>query len=93
MEMYERLLKDYPNQARPYTNYGHTLKTVGRLDDAIKAYRRSIELSPGIGESYWSLANLKTFRFSDEDIANMREQVLDEGGDPDDPVSPGVCAG
>jgi len=84
MEMYERLLKDYPNQARPYTNYGHTLKTVGRLDDAIKAYRKSIELSPGIGESYWSLANLKTFRFSDEDIAKMREQVLDEGGDPDD---------
>ncbi len=84
MEMYERLLKDYPNQARPYTNYGHTLKTVGRLDDAVNAYRKSIELSPGIGESYWSLANLKTFRFSDEDIAKMREQVLDEGGDPDD---------
>ena len=84
MEMYERLLKDYPNQARPYTNYGHTLKTVGRLDDAIKAYRKSIELSPGIGESYWSLANLKTFRFSDDDIAKMRGQVVDDGGDPDD---------
>jgi len=84
MEMYERLLKDYPNQARPYTNYGHTLKTVGRLDDAIEAYRKSIELSPGIGESYWSLANLKTFRFSDDDIAKMRGQVVDDGGDPDD---------
>jgi tetratricopeptide (TPR) repeat protein len=84
MEMYERLLKDYPNQGRPYTNYGHTLKTVGRLDDAIEAYRKSIELSPGIGESYWSLANLKTFRFSDEDIAQMRGQVVEEGGDPDD---------
>jgi tetratricopeptide (TPR) repeat protein len=84
MEMYERLLKDYPNQGRPYTNYGHTLKTVGRLEDAIRAYRKSIELSPGIGESYWSLANLKTFRFSDDDIAQMRGQIVDEGGDPEE---------
>ena len=84
MELYERLLKDYPNQARPYTNYGHTLKTVGRLDDAVQAYRKSIELSPEIGESYWSLANLKTFRFSDEDIAKMRGQIVEEGGDPEE---------
>jgi tetratricopeptide (TPR) repeat protein len=64
--------------------YGHTLKTVGKLDDAISAYRKSIELSPSIGESYWSLANLKTFRFTDDDIANMREQFRPESGDPDD---------
>ncbi len=80
LELYERLLKDYPNQAGPSMNYGHTLKTVGRLDDAIRAYKRSIELSPGIGEPYWSLANLKTFRFSDEDIAQMLAQVVDDGG-------------
>ena len=83
MAMYESLLKNYPRQARAHMSYGHTLKTVGRLDESIAAYRRSIELSPGIGEAYWSLANLKTFRFSDEDIDNMLAQVADEG-DPDD---------
>jgi tetratricopeptide (TPR) repeat protein len=65
-------------------NYGHTLKTVGRIEDSISAYRKCIELSPGIGEAYWSLANLKTFRFNDDDIALMRSQVTTEGGDPDD---------
>ena len=82
--MHEHILKHYPKQAGPYMNYGHTLKSVGRLDEAIQAYRKSIELSPGIGESYWSLANLKTFRFTDDDIAQMRGQVVEEGGDPDE---------
>ena len=31
---------------------------------ASATYRKSIELAPQLGEAYWSLANLKTFRFS-----------------------------
>ena len=73
LQIYEQVLENYPRQASAHMFYGHTLKTVGKLDDAISAYRKSIELSPSIGEAYWSLANLKTFRFTDEDIANMRE--------------------
>jgi tetratricopeptide (TPR) repeat protein len=65
-------------------SYGHALKTVGRLDEAIEAYRKCIRLSPEVGEAYWSLANLKTFRFGDEDIDSMRSQVTAEGGDADD---------
>jgi tetratricopeptide (TPR) repeat protein len=84
LEIYEKTLKDYPNQAKGQMSYGHTLHTVGRLDEAIKAYKECIRLSPEVGEAYWSLANLKTFRFSDEDIENMREQVTTEGGDADD---------
>ncbi len=84
LEIYEKTLKDYPKQARAQMSYGHTLHTVGRLDDAIEAYRECIRLSPGVGEAYWSLANLKTFRFSDEDIESMRKQVTSEGGDADD---------
>ena len=84
LEIYERVLKNYPNQARAQMSYGHTLKTVGRLDESIQAYRKCVRLSPEVGEAYWSLANLKTFRFSDDDIENMREQVTAEGGDADD---------
>jgi tetratricopeptide (TPR) repeat protein len=84
IEIYERVLKDYPNQARAQMSYGHTLKTVGRLDESIDAYRKCVRLSPEVGEAYWSLANLKTFRFSNDDIENMRKQVTAEGGDADD---------
>ncbi len=84
LALYEKVLKNYPNQARAQMGYGHTLKTVGRLDESIRAYRKCIELSPGVGEAYWSLANLKTFRFTDEDIALMRSQVTTKDGDPED---------
>ena len=49
-------------------SYGHSLKTARRQDDSVAAYRRAIAMQPTLGEAYWSLANLKTFRFSDEDV-------------------------
>jgi len=84
LEIYEKVLKNYPNQARAQMSYGHTLHAVGRLDESIEAYKNCIRLSPEVGEAYWSLANLKIFRFPDEDIDNMRKQVTTEGGDADD---------
>ena len=45
-------------------SYGHSLKTSGRVAEAVEAYRRAIEMGPNLGEAYWSLANLKTYRFS-----------------------------
>ena len=73
--LYEAILREYPNNPRVWMSHGHALKTAGRQDAAIAAYRRSIALDPGFGEAYWSLANLKTFRFSDDEIAAMRTQL------------------
>ena len=84
LELYEAFLSEYPLQSGAQMNYGHTLKTVGRLDESIDAYRTTIRLRPQTGEAYWSLANLKTFRFNDDDIADMQAQIDEEGGDPDD---------
>ena len=56
-------------------SYGHTLKTVGRQEDAIEAYRAAIKAREQAGVAYWSLANLKTFRFTPEEIEAMQEDV------------------
>jgi tetratricopeptide (TPR) repeat protein len=84
IEIYDRVLVNYPNQPRAHLSYGHALKTVGRSEDAIMAYRKGIELRPNLGEAYWSLANLKTFRFEDAEVAIMREQVQAEPDNPND---------
>jgi tetratricopeptide (TPR) repeat protein len=73
--LYAGVLAEYPNQAKVWMSYGHALKTAGRLDDSVAAYKKSIELSPGLGEAWWSLANLKTVRFSAADIDTMRQQL------------------
>jgi tetratricopeptide (TPR) repeat protein len=72
---YESLLKDYPNQPKSWMSYGHTLKVVGRHDDSVGAYRKSIAQLPSLGEAWWSLANLKTFRFTDSDMAAMAKEL------------------
>ena len=72
---YEEVLKRMPKQAEIWMSYGHSLKTAGRTADAIAAYRRSLALRPEIGSAWWSLANLKTLRFDERDIAAMRKQL------------------
>jgi tetratricopeptide (TPR) repeat protein len=73
--LYADLVKEYPANAKVWLSYGHVLKTEGRQEECVAAYRRSITHDPAFGEAYWSLANLKTFRFTDSDIAAMRENV------------------
>ena len=73
--VYEAVLKDFPRQPKIWMSYGHSLKTARRLDESIAAYRRAILMEPALGEAYWSLANLKTFRFTDADITAMQAQL------------------
>jgi len=72
IEVYESVLQEFPRQPRIWMSYGHALKTAGRRPDSIAAYRRAVSLEPTLGEAYWSLANLKTFTFSNADVAAMR---------------------
>jgi predicted Zn-dependent protease len=75
IEIYAAVLAEYPAQPKIWLSYGHALKTSGRENDSVAAYNKSIELLPSLGEAYWSLANLKTVQFTNEDIAAMRLQL------------------
>ena len=75
IEIYAAILAAYPQQPKIWMSYGHALKTKGREDDSVAAYRKSIELLPSLGEAYWSLANLKTFRFTPAQVDAMRVQL------------------
>ena len=73
--LYETVLKRAPHQPKVWMSLGHMLKTVGRQGDGIAAYRRALSLQSSLGEAWWSLANLKTVRFSADDIGAMRTAV------------------
>ncbi len=68
---YETVLSRYPRQPKLWVSYGHVLKTVGRQEEAVTAYRRAVADASTLGDAWWSLANLKTVRFGDDDIAAM----------------------
>ncbi len=74
--LYRDLAFKLPDHAHIQLSLGHVLKTKGSIEEAIKAYRAAIKVDPAMGEAYWSLANLKTFSFTDIDIQMMKEQML-----------------
>ena len=73
LDAYRRLLADDPRNAELQLSVAHTLKTLGRREEAIDAYRQAAASRPDFGDAFWSLANLKTYRFTEEEIRQMRE--------------------
>ncbi len=71
IEAYEAALALQPEGAAVWLGYGHALRACGRQAEAVVAYRRALERAPARTEPYWSLANLKTWRFDPADIGRM----------------------
>ncbi|MGM0658739.1 MAG: tetratricopeptide repeat-containing sulfotransferase family protein [Pseudomonadota bacterium] len=69
------LVERVENPANVQMQRGHALKTVGRHDDAVAAYRAACEARPALGDAWWSLANMKTFRFTDAELDRMQSLV------------------
>ena len=61
-----------------HLSYGHTLRAVGNLEKAITSYKNAITTKTGFGEAYWSLANLKTYKFTDKDIEDIKSLLKNE---------------
>ncbi len=72
--LFDKVLKKIPNDPATLTSRGHALKTWGRRDEAIRAYRAALQAKPDQGEAYFALANLKTYKFSESEIEAMRVQ-------------------
>ena len=79
IQLYEDVLAKAPKQPRVWLSYGHMLKTVGRQAEGIAAYRKAIAIKPALGEAWWSLANLKTVKFDEADIAAMQDALASGG--------------
>ena len=79
IEHYDAVLERFPSAPQVSLMRGHALKTVGRSEEAVAAYRRAAEAKPDFGDAYWSLANLKTYRFERSEISRIREQEAADG--------------
>jgi tetratricopeptide (TPR) repeat protein len=72
LEIYRQLLVGAAIPEELHLSIAHSLKTLGRRAEAVEAYRAAAAARPDFGDAYWSLANLKTFRFEAADINAMR---------------------
>jgi tetratricopeptide (TPR) repeat protein len=73
LRVYRDLLAETPQNPELHLSIAHALKTQGHQAEAIESYRAAAAARADFGDAYWSLANLKTYRFTDEELARMRE--------------------
>lgn len=83
LRLYAELVETFPDHAKLQMSYGHMLKTVGRQEDGVAAYRAALAAQADLGEVWWSLANLKTVKFTDEDVAAMETALAGDPGHED----------
>ena len=74
LPIYQRVLAETPSDPDLHLSIAHALKTMGKAEQAIASYRAASAIRPSFGEAYWSFANLKRHRFTDEEIARMRAE-------------------
>ena len=70
--LYRRLLAEDSTRSELHLLIGHAQKTVGSFDDAVHSYRQAYQHRPDFGDAFWSLANTKTYRFSDAEMRHIR---------------------
>jgi len=69
---YEQAARLNPTQVRLRLSIGHVLKTLGRRAECEQAYHECLAMDAHFAEAYWSLADLKNYRFSDAELAAMQ---------------------
>jgi tetratricopeptide (TPR) repeat protein len=77
LRLYRELIGGAPqaaNASELHLSVAHSLKALGRQEEAIEAYRAAAAVRPSFGDAYWSLANLKTYRFAEDEISRMRAE-------------------
>jgi len=72
IELYRQLLTGALQPAEVHLSIAHSLKTLGRGAEAIAEYHAAARARQGFGDAWWSLANLKTYRFEDAELEQMR---------------------
>jgi tetratricopeptide (TPR) repeat protein len=78
LEAYEEAARLQPKEARLRMSIGHVHKTLGRRSDSEAAYKAALNIDPTMAEAYWSLADLKNYTFSDDEIAGMHALLTDD---------------
>ena len=75
VDLFNKILQQNQYNFSSLTSRGHAQKTLGRTDEAIESYKSAYKIKPDHGEAFFSLANLKTYSFTDNEINIIETQL------------------
>jgi tetratricopeptide (TPR) repeat protein len=77
IEAFDKVLARLPGDPTTLTSKGHALKTSGNYEASVRTYQEALKSKPGHGEAWYSLANLKVYTFTDDELAQMLVRLED----------------
>ena len=78
INLFETVLEIEPRNTDVMLTMGHLYKTDGQIEKSIESYTSAFSMDKYFGDAYWSLANLKTYKFNEKQIKSLQEMVNDE---------------
>ena len=84
IEAYRDIAAANPGNLEAWSSLAFLLKTIGKPNEAIEACRNALKAKPTDGEAWWMLADMKTFKFSDEEVATIESSLATPGLSSDD---------
>ena len=89
IECYQRLMRDHPDNHFFPVSLAHVHKSDGEIDEAVALYRKAYGIKPDHGDAFWSLANTKSYEFTDDELARMEALATDAATADNDRIQ--VC--
>jgi tetratricopeptide (TPR) repeat protein len=75
INLYQQIINERNDLPGIQLLLGHAYKANGNIELAVDAYQRAYKIRSDFGDAYWSLANTKTYRFTDNELTQMQEQL------------------
>ena len=86
ISLYGQMIDEISQEPNFLMHFATILKYAGRRQESIAILRSCTTHVPSLGTAWWSLANVKTERFSAADIASMRAQLAGTALDAQDRI-------
>ena len=89
IESYERLIRRHPDNHFFPVSLAHVHKADGEIEKAVALYREAYRIKPDHGDAFWSLANTKSYDFTDDELARMESLATNPATGENDRIQ--VC--
>jgi len=86
ISLYQQVIGDRNDLPGMQLLLGHAHKANGQIEEAVAAYQEAYKIRPDFGDAYWSLANTKTYRFTDNELTLMKSQLDNVEIEQDDKI-------
>ena len=86
-----RVLALAPDHVDAQCMLADQLKASGRTDEAAAEFRSVLARRPTAGMAWWGLADIKTIRFAESDVARIEHALRQPGSSADDRSSMGLA--